>query len=112
MSGDTALAASTIARADVATPDQISAGIALLQTGIFNLTPDQLDEAIGQLDAINPALPALAVNAARPHQVLQPFAARRESPVSHAEVARFQADAHAAQADERRHIVAGVAAHF
>jgi hypothetical protein len=46
-----------------ATPDQISAGIALLQTGIFNLTPDQLDEAIGQLDAINPALPALAVNA-------------------------------------------------
>jgi hypothetical protein len=45
-----------------ATPDQIAAAIALLQTGIFNLTPDQLDGAIGQLDAINPALPALAVN--------------------------------------------------
>jgi hypothetical protein len=46
-----------------ATPEQIAASIALLQTGIFNLTPEQLDEAIGQLDAINPALPALAVNA-------------------------------------------------
>ena len=46
-----------------ATPEQIAASIALLQTGIFNLTPEQLDEVIGQLDAINPALPALAVNA-------------------------------------------------
>ena len=46
-----------------ATPEQIAASIALLQTGIFNLTPEQLDEVVGQLDAINPALPALAVNA-------------------------------------------------
>jgi hypothetical protein len=46
-----------------ATPEQIAASIALLQTGIYNLTPEQLDEAIGQLDAINPGLPALAVNA-------------------------------------------------
>jgi len=46
-----------------ATPEQIAASIALLQTGIYNLTPEQLDEAIGQLDAINPGLLALAVNA-------------------------------------------------
>ncbi|HEY1842159.1 MAG TPA: hypothetical protein VGG53_18415 [Mycobacterium sp.] len=46
-----------------ATPDQVSAAIALLQTGIFNLTPDQLDGVIGQLEELSPALPALAVNA-------------------------------------------------
>jgi len=46
-----------------ATPDQVSAAIALLQTGMFNLTPEQLDGVIGQLEDINPALPALAVNA-------------------------------------------------
>ncbi len=46
-----------------ATPEQIAASIALLQTGMFSLTPDQLDGALGQLDAINPTLPALAVNA-------------------------------------------------
>jgi hypothetical protein len=46
-----------------ATPDQIAASIALLQTGIFNLTPEQLDGALAQLEEINPALPALAVNA-------------------------------------------------
>jgi hypothetical protein len=46
-----------------ATPDQISAAIALLQTGMFNLTPEQLDAVIGQLEDINPELPALAVNA-------------------------------------------------
>jgi hypothetical protein len=46
-----------------ATPEQIAAAIALLQTGMFNLTPEQLDSAIAQLDAIHPALPALAVNA-------------------------------------------------
>ncbi len=46
-----------------ATPDQVNAAIALLQTGMFNLTPDQLDGVIGQLEDINPALPALAVNA-------------------------------------------------
>jgi hypothetical protein len=46
-----------------ATPEQIAAAIALLQTGMFNLTPEQLDEAIAALDAIHPALPALAVNA-------------------------------------------------
>jgi hypothetical protein len=31
--------------------------------GMFNLAPARLDSAIQQLDAINPALPALAVNA-------------------------------------------------
>jgi hypothetical protein len=46
-----------------ATPDQVHAAIALLQTGMFNLTPDQLDGVIGQLGDINPVLPALAVNA-------------------------------------------------
>jgi len=51
-----------------ATPEQIAASIALLQTGIYNLTPEQLDEAIGQLDAINPGLLALAVNAGDTHR--------------------------------------------
>jgi hypothetical protein len=46
-----------------ATPDQVAASIALLQTGTFNLTPEQLDGALAQLEEINPALPALAVNA-------------------------------------------------
>jgi hypothetical protein len=46
-----------------ATPDQVHAAIALLQTGLFNLTPEQLGGVIGQLEDINPALPALAVNA-------------------------------------------------
>jgi hypothetical protein len=46
-----------------ATPDQVAASIALLQTGIFNLTPEQLDGALAQLEELNPALPALAVNA-------------------------------------------------
>jgi hypothetical protein len=46
-----------------ATPDQVAASIALLQTGMFNLTPDQLDGALAQLEELNPALPALAVNA-------------------------------------------------
>lgn len=46
-----------------ATPDQIAASIALLQTGMFNLTPAQLDGVIGQLEDINPVLPTLAVNA-------------------------------------------------
>jgi hypothetical protein len=46
-----------------ATPDQVAASIALLQTGIYNLTPEQLDGALAQLEDINPALPALAVNA-------------------------------------------------
>jgi hypothetical protein len=46
-----------------ATPDQVHAAIALLQTGMLNLTPEQLDGVIGQLEDINPALPALAVNA-------------------------------------------------
>jgi hypothetical protein len=46
-----------------ATPDQIAASIALLQPGIFNVTPEQLDGVIAQLEDINPALPALAVNA-------------------------------------------------
>ena len=46
-----------------ATPDQVAASIALLQAGIFNLTPEQLDGALAQLEEINPALPALAVNA-------------------------------------------------
>ena len=36
---------------------------ALLQTGMFNLTPEQLDNALAQLEELNPALPALAVNA-------------------------------------------------
>jgi hypothetical protein len=46
-----------------ATPDQVATSIALLQTGIFNLTPEQLGGALTQLEEINPALPALAVNA-------------------------------------------------
>jgi hypothetical protein len=46
-----------------ATPDQVAASIALLQTGIFNLTSEQLDAALAQLAEFNPALPALAVNA-------------------------------------------------
>ena len=46
-----------------ATPDQVAASIALLQTGMFNLTPEQLDDALAQLEELNPALPALAVNA-------------------------------------------------
>jgi hypothetical protein len=46
-----------------ATPDQVAAAIALLQTGVFNVTPEQLDGALAQLEDINPALPALAVNA-------------------------------------------------
>jgi hypothetical protein len=46
-----------------ATPEQVYMSIALLQTGIFNLTPEQLDSAIDWLDDINPVLPALAVNA-------------------------------------------------
>ena len=44
-------------------PTKSHAAIALLQTGMFNLTPEQLDGAIAQLEDINPALPALAVNA-------------------------------------------------
>ena len=46
-----------------ATPEQVNSAIALLQTGMFNLTPEQLDGVITQLGDINPALPALAVNA-------------------------------------------------
>jgi hypothetical protein len=46
-----------------ATPEQVYMSIALLQTGIFNLTPEQLDSTIDWLDDLNPALPALAVNA-------------------------------------------------
>jgi hypothetical protein len=46
-----------------ATPGQVAAAIALLQTGVFNMTPEQLDGALAQLEDINPALPALAVNA-------------------------------------------------
>jgi len=45
------------------TQDQINASIALLQTGTYNFSPEQLDEVIGALDRINPELPALYVNA-------------------------------------------------
>ncbi|UMB70956.1 hypothetical protein [Mycobacterium paraterrae] len=44
------------------TQDQINASIALLQTGSYNFTPEQLEEVIGALDRINPELPELYVN--------------------------------------------------
>ena len=46
-----------------ATQPQIYDSIALLQTGFFNLTPDQLTTVDADLAAINPELPALLTNA-------------------------------------------------
>ncbi|MCV7260378.1 hypothetical protein [Mycobacterium shimoidei] len=48
--------------ANNATPDQINAAVALLQTGTYNLNPEQLDQLLENLASINPALPALGVN--------------------------------------------------
>jgi hypothetical protein len=45
------------------TQDQINASIALLQTGLYNLTPTQLAEVDKALASINPELPALMTNA-------------------------------------------------
>jgi hypothetical protein len=45
------------------TADQINSSIALVQTGMYNLTPDQLATVDADLASINPELPALLTNA-------------------------------------------------
>jgi hypothetical protein len=48
---------------DNPTPSQVDEAIALLQTGEYNLTPDQLATVDADLASINPELPALYTNA-------------------------------------------------
>lgn len=57
------LAAYAAGQVNEPTQDQINTSIALLQTGIYNLTPEQLTNVNEALASINPELPALYANA-------------------------------------------------
>ncbi len=57
------LAQNAAGTANEPTQDQINASIALLQTGLYNLTPEQLSHVDSALASINPELPALMTNA-------------------------------------------------
>jgi hypothetical protein len=57
------LAENAAGTADMPTQSQVFEAIALLQTGEYNLTPDQLATVDADLASINPELPALYTNA-------------------------------------------------